>query len=167
MPTSTQPFEVLFDFTNDTADLATLQLTRQPTTSTAANGTSNGHSPLSSSVPAAAGPMIRLVPKDSVSLVLDAGTTYHYLVRQNHRKAQISIRTWRDTKCNASDVLLGTDNYTGRPMSNGAGATADGGTRPSPWTPLSQNVTVVCLPATTTSSSAYHSHWNGMAWLNN
>ncbi|KAJ2931188.1 hypothetical protein H1R20_g5933, partial [Candolleomyces eurysporus] len=73
MPTSTEPFEVLFEFTNDTADFATLQLTRE-------NASNVG----------VAGPVIRLFPKDSVSLVLNAGATYHYLVKQSQRHAQIS-----------------------------------------------------------------------------
>ncbi|KAF5313995.1 hypothetical protein D9611_006873 [Ephemerocybe angulata] len=85
MPTSTAPFEVLFEFTNDTSDLATLQLTRD------VGASSSSPSPSSnSSGPSLAGPMIRLFPRDSVSLVLDAGATYHYLVKQNQRKAQIS-----------------------------------------------------------------------------
>jgi len=72
MPTSTESFEVLFEFTNDTTDSVAIQLMRVE------DGGGGG------------GPMIRLFPKDSVSLVLNAGATYSYLVKQGLRKAQIS-----------------------------------------------------------------------------
>ncbi|TFK30518.1 hypothetical protein FA15DRAFT_690234 [Coprinopsis marcescibilis] len=115
MPTSTAPFEVLLEFTNDCAELATLQLCQ---------GTSFG---LSTGM--GGGPVIRLDPKDSVSLVLNAGATYHYTVQRSTLRAQVSIRTWRDTKCKVSDVFSGDISH----MS-------------VPWTPLSQTVTVVQLP---------------------
>ncbi|KAF6765967.1 hypothetical protein DFP72DRAFT_865247 [Ephemerocybe angulata] len=110
--------------------------------------------------------MIRLFPRDSVSLVLDAGATYHYLVKQNQRKAQISVRTWRDTKCSASDVLSGLG--SGSSISGGAGPGGGGGR--SPWTPLSQNVTVVCLPTTApipTTMTTTTTTLPAAAWLDN
>jgi hypothetical protein len=72
MPTSTLPFEVLFEFTNDTINAATLQLTR-------------GDDEFSSG-----GAMILLHGRESVSLVLNAGSTYHYTLKLQARKAQIS-----------------------------------------------------------------------------
>ncbi|TEB34982.1 hypothetical protein FA13DRAFT_1427801 [Coprinellus micaceus] len=134
----------MFEFTNDTTDFATLQLTREDlaTTNSSSGGTTG-----TTSANTFGGPMIRLFPKDSVSLVLNAGATYHYLVKQTHRKAQISIRTWRDTKCSTSDVLSGNVSSNGPSISEGA-------QRTSPWTPLSQNVTVVCLPAPTSTTSS-------------
>ncbi|KAJ3507105.1 hypothetical protein NMY22_g17035 [Coprinellus aureogranulatus] len=78
----------MFEFTNDTSDFATLQLTREDaaTTNNGPSGTTN----VLHAGTGVGGPMIRLYPKDSVSLVLNAGATYHYLVKQSHRKAKIS-----------------------------------------------------------------------------
>lgn len=72
MPTSTLPFEVLFEFTNDTANAVTLQLTR---------GDDDG---------SFGGAVILLHSGENVSLVLDAGSSYHYIVKQQSKKAQIS-----------------------------------------------------------------------------
>lgn len=84
MPTSTEPFEVLLEFTNDEIELATLSRA----TAITQEDTSSFNS-LSSTV-AIDGPMIRLYPKESISLVLNAGATYHYTLRQSARKAQLS-----------------------------------------------------------------------------
>ncbi|EAU93052.2 hypothetical protein CC1G_06772 [Coprinopsis cinerea okayama7 len=81
MPTSTEPFEVLFEFTNDGPELVTLQLTPGSTTEY-----------VTSSPSVSEGPTTRLYPKESVSLVLNAGATYHYMVKQSTRKAQISYK---------------------------------------------------------------------------
>lgn len=116
MPTSTIPFEVLFEFTNYTLDAATLQLMRGD------DGFSSG------------GGMILLHGRESVSLVLNAGSTYRYTVKQKARKAQISwvlsavrfrmqlivstflrrVRTWQDIQCNTSSVFSGHCTH-GRP----------------------------------------------------
>ncbi|KIY47010.1 hypothetical protein FISHEDRAFT_18933, partial [Fistulina hepatica ATCC 64428] len=57
MPTSTVPYEILFDFTNDSTSRMSFQLRR--------HGASNG-------------PTILLQRSESVSLVLTAGSLYEY-----------------------------------------------------------------------------------------
>ncbi|KAF8898660.1 hypothetical protein BD779DRAFT_1485000 [Infundibulicybe gibba] len=108
MPTSTVPFEVLFEFTNNTADAATLQLTRGE-----------------DEVPTGGG-MILLHSSESVSLVLNAGSTYKYALKQRGSKAYISVKAWQDTQCSVTDVLGGILD----PES-------------PPWTPI-QGITVTC-----------------------
>ena len=78
MPTCTLPYEVLLEFTNDTHDAATLQLMR------GGDGFSGG------------GAMILLQRRESVSLVLNAGATYQYTLRQGEKAAKIS---WVDCLC--------------------------------------------------------------------
>ena len=65
MPTSTQSFEVLFEFTNDTAEPATLEPLQ---------GGQNGTTSI--------GRIVLLHEKESISLVLNAGSTYHYLFKR-------------------------------------------------------------------------------------
>lgn len=67
MPTSTVPYEVLFEFTNDATEAATLQLLR-------------GDDEFASG-----GAMVLLHKKESVSLVLNAGGTYQY-----------TLKSWKD-----------------------------------------------------------------------
>lgn len=71
MPTCTLPYEVLLEFTNDTHDAATLQLMR------------GDHSP-------GGGAMILLQRRESVSLVLNAGSVYQYTLRQGEKARKIS-----------------------------------------------------------------------------
>ncbi|KJA29158.1 hypothetical protein HYPSUDRAFT_128082 [Hypholoma sublateritium FD-334 SS-4] len=72
MPTCTLPFEILFEFINDTTKSSTLQLTRE------------GEDGFSSNA------IVTLQPQESISLVLNAGSAYHYLLKQDCRKAQLS-----------------------------------------------------------------------------
>jgi hypothetical protein len=72
MPTSTIPYEVLLEFTNDTTDAVTLQLMR-------GDDEFNG-----------GGAMILLQRRENVSLVLNAGSTYHYTLKQGAVQARIS-----------------------------------------------------------------------------
>lgn len=71
MPTSTVAFDVMFEFANDTSQAVTLQL--------AAQGSEPNH----------VTPIILLQSGESVSLVLVAGSSYRYTVKQHSRKAQI------------------------------------------------------------------------------
>ena len=61
MPSVVQSYEVILDFTNDTQDAATVQLSRD-------YGCRSGRIAL-------------LNPGDTVSLVLDAGDTYKYTLK--------------------------------------------------------------------------------------
>lgn len=70
MPTSTVPFEVSLDFLNDTSRPAMLQLSR-------------GDAQVSGSA-------TTLYPQETISLILDAGSTYHYILTQHTLRAQIS-----------------------------------------------------------------------------
>ncbi|RDB28591.1 hypothetical protein Hypma_015445 [Hypsizygus marmoreus] len=108
MPTSTVPFEVLFEFTNDTINPATIQLAR-------------GDNEFSGDA------TILLQRGESVSLVLNAGSTYNYLLKQRSRKARISVKTWQDVQCTAAGVFAGR-------CGNGYRS----------WTPI-EGVTITCL----------------------
>ncbi|KAG7450436.1 uncharacterized protein BT62DRAFT_1072510 [Guyanagaster necrorhizus] len=73
MPTSTVPYEVLFDFTNDTNDLVTVQPIAQN------DGISSR------------GAILLMKEGDNVSLVLTAGCTYQYALQHRSKKAYISL----------------------------------------------------------------------------
>ncbi|KAJ7783890.1 hypothetical protein DFH07DRAFT_209068 [Mycena maculata] len=84
MPVNTVAYEILFEFMNDTQDALILT-----------------------------GPSGRSVMVESgqdVALVLTAGLTYQYVLKQTTqpRKAQLSVRAWDDLQCRASSVLAGT-----------------------------------------------------------
>jgi len=94
MPTCTLPFEILFEFTNDTLEAATLQLMR------------GGDDPFSGG----GGAMVLLHGRgDSVSLVLNAGSTYSYRLKQGRKVSKILVRTWQDVKCTATSVFSRTE----------------------------------------------------------
>ncbi|KAH0590636.1 hypothetical protein H2248_000767 [Termitomyces sp. 'cryptogamus'] len=88
MPTSTKPFEVLLELTNDTHSDVTIQLVHID------SGQSEG-------------PTVLLQEGECVSLVLNAGATYHYRLRQMGIQARISVKTWQDTQCSAAKVFGG------------------------------------------------------------
>ena len=70
MPTSTVPFEVTLEFFNDTSGPVILKLSR-------------GDAEISGSA-------TTLYPQETISLILDAGSPYHYILTQHTLKAQIS-----------------------------------------------------------------------------
>lgn len=70
MPTSTVPFEVSLEVLNDTSGPAVLRLRR-------------GDAEVSGSA-------TTLYPQETISLILDAGSTYRYILTQHTLKAQIS-----------------------------------------------------------------------------
>ncbi|KIK71084.1 hypothetical protein GYMLUDRAFT_314046 [Collybiopsis luxurians FD-317 M1] len=73
MPTSTLPFEILFDLANDTgSDIVFEPASEVPYTS------------------GGAAPSILLGKGRHVSLVLDAGSTYYYTLRSSKKSWQIS-----------------------------------------------------------------------------
>ncbi|KAJ7786419.1 hypothetical protein B0H16DRAFT_30832 [Mycena metata] len=84
MPVTTAPYEILLEFINDTPDV--LQLT------------------------AASGGGALVERGQDVVLVLTAGLTYRYTVKQlsQPRKAQFSVRAWDDIQCRATSVFAGT-----------------------------------------------------------
>ncbi|PPQ88661.1 hypothetical protein CVT25_010237 [Psilocybe cyanescens] len=110
MPTCTLPFEILLDFVNDTVDSCTLRLTRGNEDNFSNNAT------------------ILLQPQDSISLVLNAGSTYQYTLKQKNRKGHVSVRVWKDVRITATDVFV-RKKYA-----------------PSPELPIlpSQGITIVC-----------------------
>ncbi|KAF8807481.1 hypothetical protein BYT27DRAFT_7256078 [Phlegmacium glaucopus] len=86
MPTSTLPFEVSLEFVNDTAGPVILQLSR-------------GDDELS-------GNSTILHPQETISLILNAGSTYHYILTQHILRMKISVRIWKDMHISATDVLV-------------------------------------------------------------
>ncbi|KAL6304293.1 hypothetical protein BKA93DRAFT_784712 [Sparassis latifolia] len=85
-PTSTLPYEILFELVNNTLDKVSMRALRQE------NGSQ-------------AGATIHMHHEENVSLVLTAGSPYHYAVRQHGTEANIRVKVWQDTQCNISDVL--------------------------------------------------------------
>ncbi|KAF9069122.1 hypothetical protein BDP27DRAFT_1326042 [Rhodocollybia butyracea] len=88
MPTSTRPFEILFDLTNDTNVEIMFEMTSQ----------SGRRIPSS----------ILLGSGKSVSLVLEAGSTYNYTLQTSKRVWQISVKSWQDLSLIMSSVLSGS-----------------------------------------------------------
>ncbi|KAL0951084.1 hypothetical protein HGRIS_007822 [Hohenbuehelia grisea] len=100
MPTSTIPFEVLFEVSNDSPDATTLQSLRSDPDDEFESG----------------GAIILLNAHESVSLVLNAGSTYHYVLKQNSRKAQILVKAWRDTQLKTTNIFEGQIQQDEYPM---------------------------------------------------
>ena len=71
MPTSTVPYEILFDFVNDTAEPTTIRVLRQD------SGVRTGAAMLLNS-------------GENLSLVLTAGTPYKYALAQGQTEAVLS-----------------------------------------------------------------------------
>lgn len=69
-PTCTIPYEVLFDFLNDTPSSVTLQVIRRE---------DEFHT----------GATILIHPEESISLVLTAGLKYNYICRQEGKEAKL------------------------------------------------------------------------------
>ncbi|KAH9486860.1 hypothetical protein JR316_0000925 [Psilocybe cubensis] len=88
MPTCTLPFEILLEFVNDTEESSTLHLTRGGDDTFSANAT------------------ILLQPSESISLVLNAGSIYQYILKQKNRKGHVSVRVWKDVRITATDVFV-------------------------------------------------------------
>ncbi|KAF9499728.1 hypothetical protein BDN71DRAFT_57736 [Pleurotus eryngii] len=87
MPTSTLPFEVLFEFSNNSTEPATLRLLRD------LDEFPNE------------GARIFLHPEESISLVLNAGSVYRYTLKQNDNAAQVTVRIWRDVRVSLKYVF--------------------------------------------------------------
>ncbi|KAF7320426.1 hypothetical protein MKEN_00827400 [Mycena kentingensis (nom. inval.)] len=85
MPASTLPYEIVLTVLNDTSD--TIQL-----------------------ISASSQAGVYLEASDHVSLVLTAGSTYRYTLKQfsPNRKAQMSVRAWNDLHCLATSVFAGS-----------------------------------------------------------
>ncbi|KAI0080102.1 hypothetical protein K474DRAFT_1658364 [Panus rudis PR-1116 ss-1] len=85
-PTSTIPYEVLLEFVNDTNDTATMRVLHRE----AGNNS---------------GATLLIHRGESVSLVLTAGSTYKYALRQHRKDANVSVKVWQDTRCPLSSVF--------------------------------------------------------------
>ncbi|KAJ3568800.1 hypothetical protein NP233_g5479 [Leucocoprinus birnbaumii] len=85
MPSLCDNYDVLLEFTNDTQDPATIQLLRD-----------YGRS--SSSV-------VLLNVSESVTLVLESGSSYRYAVKVRTRVVSITARAWRNVRCQLSNIL--------------------------------------------------------------
>ncbi|EJD03568.1 uncharacterized protein FOMMEDRAFT_139805 [Fomitiporia mediterranea MF3/22] len=86
MPSISQSYEVILDFTNDTHDSATVQLLRD-------YGRPSNR-------------IVLLNPGETMSLVLDAGDTYKYTVKTRSKVVNITARAWRDVVCGLSQLFL-------------------------------------------------------------
>lgn len=85
MPTITEDYEVLLRFSNDTHDCATVQLSRDYGRNT--------------------GAIVLFHPGEVVTLILEAGSTYRYVLKTRSKVASVSARTWRDVQCAVSQLF--------------------------------------------------------------
>ncbi|KAI5836111.1 hypothetical protein K523DRAFT_346596 [Schizophyllum commune Tattone D] len=83
MPASTKTYDCLFEFTNDMAQPTILHLTRCSTGG------------------------VELWEGESVTLILESGSTYYYTVKQGAKEARISVRSWQSFRCTASAIVSG------------------------------------------------------------
>lgn len=79
MPTSTIPFEVLFELVNDTHEPVMMQVLQQE------DGERTGATVL-------------LHRGETISLVLTAGVPYKYAVKRSGHEATLSVKLWKDTR---------------------------------------------------------------------
>ncbi|KIJ68360.1 hypothetical protein HYDPIDRAFT_24646 [Hydnomerulius pinastri MD-312] len=102
-------YEVLLDFTNDTHDCATIQLLRDYGRNTSA--------------------IVLLHPGESITLVLDAGSVYKYALKSHSKVANVSARTWRDIRCEISQLFAGgsptRSSQRASPIQSSNGVTVD------------------------------------------
>lgn len=102
MPSLVQSYDVLLDFVNDTLESVTVQVLHDYGRNTRS--------------------IVLLHPEESVTLVLDAGASYRYAVKQRTKVAGITYvihrievteecllshraRFWRDTRCQISHIF--------------------------------------------------------------
>ncbi|KAF9452695.1 hypothetical protein P691DRAFT_721507 [Macrolepiota fuliginosa MF-IS2] len=85
MPSLCDNYDVLLEFTNDTQESITIQLLRD-------YGRSSGS-------------VVLLNASDSVTLVLESGSSYRYVVKMRTRVVSITARAWRNMQCRLSHVL--------------------------------------------------------------
>lgn len=85
MPTVAEEYEVLLKFSNDTHDCATVQLLREYSRN--------------------AGAFVLLQPGEVITLVLEAGSTYRYVLKTRSKLASVSARAWRDVHCTVSQLF--------------------------------------------------------------
>ncbi|KAF8507112.1 hypothetical protein F5888DRAFT_72285 [Russula emetica] len=104
MPAITQDYEVLLVITNDSHDCATVQLLRDYGRNT--------------------GAIVLLQPTEAVTLVLEAGSTYKYVIKTQSKLVSVSVRTWRDVQCTVSQLFSSTVT-TSQPISLVNGITVD------------------------------------------
>ncbi|KAG9314432.1 hypothetical protein JVU11DRAFT_5229 [Chiua virens] len=91
MPAPTHvSYEVCLDFINDTHDCATIQLLRDYGRATSA--------------------IVLLHPGESVTLILDAGSVYKYALKS--RTKSPTARSWRDVRCDISQLFSGAPSRT-------------------------------------------------------
>ncbi|KAL0951081.1 hypothetical protein HGRIS_007819 [Hohenbuehelia grisea] len=85
MPSLSRSYEVLLDFANDTHDFITVQLLRDYGRNT--------------------GAVMLLNPGETITLVLDSGAVYQYAVKLQTKVANVTARSWRDIRCDASHLF--------------------------------------------------------------
>jgi len=87
MPSLSTAYEVLLEVTNDTTDPTTIEVLRE-------------------GIVWNFGPVILLRPREGVSLILDAGSTYKYSFKDlSGRVANVKVRSWRDLNLGMGQVF--------------------------------------------------------------
>ncbi|KAA1468189.1 hypothetical protein DENSPDRAFT_857137 [Dentipellis sp. KUC8613] len=85
MPGIADDYAILLEFSNDTLDCATVQLSRD-----------YGRNSRT---------IVLLQPGEVVALVLEAGSTYKYVLRTPSKVASVTARGWRDLNCTVSQLF--------------------------------------------------------------
>jgi len=87
MPGLIQSYDVLLDFTNDTHDCTSLQLLRDYNNRTGAGA-------------------VLIPPGETVTLVIDAGSVYKYVLKTRSKVASVTARTWQDLEYPVSQLFI-------------------------------------------------------------
>ncbi|KAF9532008.1 hypothetical protein CPB83DRAFT_785896 [Crepidotus variabilis] len=83
-----QSYDVLLDFTNDMADLVSIQLLRDYGRHTSR--------------------IMLLKPAETLTLILESGSSYQYAVKLQTKVVNVTARSWRDIQCHVSHLFMGT-----------------------------------------------------------
>ncbi|KXN89951.1 hypothetical protein AN958_04955 [Leucoagaricus sp. SymC.cos] len=106
MPSICDNYDVLLEFTNDTQEAATIQLLRD-------YGRSSGS-------------IVLLNASESVTLILESGSSYRYAIKVRTRVVSITARAWRNLRCQLSHILSSSvSTPTENPLSD-SGVRVDG-----------------------------------------
>lgn len=83
-----QNYDILLDLTNDMHDPVSIQLLRDYGRQTSR--------------------VVLLLPTESLTLILESGSTYQYAVKFRTKVANVTARSWRDMNCSISQLFTGS-----------------------------------------------------------
>jgi len=87
-----QNYDILLDLTNDMHDPVSIQLLRD-------YGRQCGR-------------IVMLDPAETLTLILESGSSYQYAVKSQTKVANVTARSWRDITCCVSQLFTGSTTNT-------------------------------------------------------